>query len=120
MSRWSLPSLADDKTAPPTQCTMHFGIPVVPELYAIKKGSWNAVGSKSGIFDIAFERKLASVCVFGTLVMSTGCANRGIETIPSNSLSSFIPTDISAILSRRSTVFPLYMAKSSMKMNCLS
>lgn len=97
ISRCKRPSFAEERRAPPIECTMHFGVPVVPELYAMKNGSWKAVCSNSGIFDVALDKKVARAWVRGTLLMSTGVGKRGIETIPSNSLTSCIPFDISAI-----------------------
>lgn len=53
------------------------------------------------------DRKEEKDSVRGTEVMSTGSLNRGTETIPLNSETSFMPLTISIILGRRSSFLPL-------------
>src|SRR3979490_663500 len=81
ISRWSLPSLKLDRMAPQA-CVMHFGVPVVPEEYAMKNGSLNEVFSNVGSHLTLLERNCPNVCARGTLEMSAGCLNLGREIIP--------------------------------------
>lgn len=61
ISRWSFPSFAPESTVPPIECTIHFGVPVVPEEYAMKNGSRKAVFSNSGTLGDNLETYSASV-----------------------------------------------------------
>lgn len=105
-------------STPPVECAMHFGTPVVPLEYTIRKGSRNATRSKTrSSFPSAACKKVASVCVLPSPSMPAGRPrNRGCVTTPSNSgTTSCMPVTSWLILGRRSIVLPLYTAQSSTK-----
>ena len=95
---------------------MHFGVPVVPEEYAIMKGSRNVVVSKQSTFDVAFLIYSCKVIAMGTIVISACFLNLGSEITPAKTVSVFIPFTISVIFCRRSIVLPLYTVQSSTNM----
>jgi hypothetical protein len=94
---------------------MHFGTPVVPLEYTIRKGSRKATRSNTkSSSPFAASTKLSNVTVFSNpSKLAAFPGNLGCVTTPLNSSTLPIPSTISSIFSLKSTVFPLYTAASS-------